>query len=154
MFICTGRDIEQRELFLEFNKDTFLWELREPIEVEMKKVDEGIIILSDFIKSVGTFIGTATELAEKLKEFNETECSPPILKKKIIKHMDFLIENSISYSENRTFERREFTLVYDGKSENDGMTVENLPLNLPSLLSAKSNLATVADRFLIYTYFQ
>lgn len=147
MLICTGRDIEQRELFLEFNKDNFLWELREPIEVEQKKIDELIIVLSDFIKSVGSFTGTATELAEKLKELNETECSPPILKKKIIKHMDFLIENSISYSENRTFERREFKLVYHGKSENDGMTVENLPLNLPSLpsaLSAESNLATVA----------
>jgi hypothetical protein len=146
MLICTGRDIEQRELFLEFNKDTFLWELREPIEIERKQVDEVIIFLSDFIKSVENFTGTATELTEKLKEFNETECSPAILKKKIIKHMDFLIENSISYSENRTFERREFTLVYDGKNEDDGMTVENLPLNLPSLpsvLSAENNLATV-----------
>ncbi|MCI1965758.1 MAG: helicase RepA family protein [Oscillospiraceae bacterium] len=147
MLICTGRDIEQRELFLDFNKYNLLWELREPIEVEQKKVDEVIILLSDFIKSVGSFTGTATELAEKLKEFNGTESSPPILKKKIIKHMDFLIENNINYSENRTFERREFTLDYDGKSENEGMTDESLPLNLPSLpsaLSAESNLATVA----------
>lgn len=132
---------------MEFNKKSFIWELRESVEVEQKKVDEIIFLLSDFIKSVKSFTGTATELVEKLKEFNGTEYSPPILKKKIIKHMDFLIENSISYSENRTFERREFTLVYDGKSENDGMTVENFPINLPSLpsaLSAESNLATVA----------
>jgi hypothetical protein len=147
MLICTGRDIEQRELMLEFNKKTFLWELLEPIEIEKLKVDELIFLLSDFIKSIKSFTGTATELAERLKEYSGTECSPPILKKKIIKHMDFLIENSISYSENRTFERREFTLVYDGKSENDGMMVESLPLNLPSLpsaLSAESNSATVS----------
>ncbi|MEA5085220.1 MAG: AAA family ATPase [Lachnospiraceae bacterium] len=149
MLICTGRDIEQRELFLEFNKDTFLWELRQPIEVEQKKVDEEIILLSDFMKSVKSFTGTATELAEKLKEYEGTEYSPAILKKKIIKHMSFLMENGISYSENRTFERREFTLSYDGKSEDDGMTVENLPINLPSLpsaLSVESDSANVTPR--------
>lgn len=32
--ICVGRDIEQREIFLEFNKETFLWEIISPIEVE------------------------------------------------------------------------------------------------------------------------
>ena len=140
MLICTGRDIEQRELFLEFNKNTFLWELREPIEVEHKKVDEVIILLSDFIKSVKSFTGTATELAESLK----LECNPSALKKKIIKHMSYLTENNITYSENRTFERREFSLSY---IPNDTMTDENSPQNLPStcqLPSAQSNLATVA----------
>lgn len=140
MLICTGRDIEQRELFLEFNKTTFLWELREPIDVEQKKVDEVIILLSDFIKSVKSFTGTATELAESLK----LECNPSALKKKIIKHMTYLTENNISYSENRTFERREFTLAYNA---NDTMTDENSPKNLPStcqLPSAQSKLATVA----------
>jgi replicative DNA helicase len=140
MLICTGRDIEQRELFLEFNKDTFLWELREPIDVEQKKVDEVIILLSDFIKSVGTFTGTATELVESLK----IECNSSALKKKVIKHMSYLTENNILYSENRTFERREFTLAYNA---NDTMTDGNSPQNLPStcqLPSAQSNLATVA----------
>lgn len=140
MLICTGRDIEQRELMLEFNKKTFLWELLEPIEIERSQVDELIILLSDFIKSVGIFTGTATELVESLK----IECNPSALKKKIIKHMSYLTENNIIYSENRTFERREFTLAYNA---NDTMTDENSPQNLPStcqLPSAQSNLATVA----------
>jgi hypothetical protein len=54
-----------------------------------------------------------------------------------------LTKNSIHYSENRTFERREFSLCYDG---NDDMTVESRPQSLPSLPSAPSqgsNLATV-----------
>lgn len=133
--ICTGRDIEQRELMLQFNKNTFLWELLEPIEIERSQVDELIIFLSDFIKLSGNFTGTATELAEKLKEFNHTDCKPAVLKKKIIKHMKYLNENNITYSENRTFERREFSLCYDG---NDSMTAENSPLNLPSLPSQLS----------------
>ena len=166
MLICTGRDIEQRELMLEFNKKTFLWELLEPIEIERSQVDEMIVFLSDFIKSNGNFTGTATELAEKLNEVSNIDCKPAVLKKKIIKYMKYLNENSITYSENRTFERREFSLEYlppaenyvaDDKSlglseskcanslsgvpdydGNDSMTAENSPLNLPSLPSQPS----------------
>ncbi|WP_349947443.1 AAA family ATPase [Lacrimispora sp. BS-2] len=132
--ICTGRDIESRELFLAFNRETFLWELLQPIEAEEQKIPDEMILLSDFIKSVSVFTGTATELAERLKSFSGTEYSPAVLKKKIIKHMDYLQKNKIAYSDNRSFERREFTLRYDGY---DGMTAENAPANLPSLPSAE-----------------
>lgn len=138
--ICTGRDIEGRELLLAFNKNNFLWELLEPIEMDQLIIPEEIIFLSDFIKSSGSFTGTATELIEKLN----LDCSPAILKKRIIKHMEHLGKSGIRYSENRTFERREFTLRYDG---NDDMTAESSPQNLPSLLSAlsaDSNLAAVS----------
>ena len=131
--ICTGRDIEQRELFLEFNKKTFLWELITPVEIKQLIIPDEILHLSDFMKSVASFTGTATELAESLK----LECNPAVLKKKIIKHMDFLNQQNISYCENRTFERREFTLRYDG---NDSMTAEVSTQNLPSLPSALSGM--------------
>jgi hypothetical protein len=133
--ICTGRDIESRELFLGFNRETFLWELLQPIEVEEQKIPDEMILLSDFVKSVSVFTGTATELAEQLKSFSGTEYSPAVLKKKIIRHMDFLLKNKIAYSDKRSFERREFTLCYDG---NDGMTAGNAPTNLPSLPSQPS----------------
>ena len=133
--ICTGRDIESRELFLGFNKETFLWELLQPIETAEQKVDEMIFLLSDFMKSAVVFTGTATELAERLKLFGGTEYLPAVLKKKIMKHMDYLQKNNISYSDQRSVERREFTLRYDG---NDGMTGENAPADLPSLPSHPS----------------
>lgn len=137
--ICTGRDIEGRELFLEFKRNKFLWELLEPIEMGQLIIPDEIFLLCNFIKSADSFTGTATELIEKLN----LDCSPAILKKKIIKHMEHLHKNGIHYSENRTFERREFTLRYDG---NDDMTAQLSPQNLPSLpsvLSSDSNLATV-----------
>lgn len=138
--VCTGRDIESRELFLEFNKDSFIWELKEPIEIQKLVIPDEIFVLCDYIKSVGTFIGTATELAEKLK----FETNPSALKKKIIKHMVYLTEQGVSYSENRTFERREFTLRY---VSNDTMTCETSPQNFPSYpsdVSADGNLESIA----------
>jgi hypothetical protein len=122
--ICTGRDIEQRELLLEFNKETFLWELIKPIQSAEKMVDKSMILISDFMKSTAEFTGTATELAEQLKGFSGADHRPAVLKKKIIKHMAYLNQNNIHYAENRTFERREFTLRYDS---NDGMTAETAP---------------------------
>lgn len=126
--ICTGRDIESRELFLEFNRERFVWELLQPIEMEQLIIPDEIILLCDFVKSLGTFTGTATELTEALK----LECSPSAWKKKIIKHMDYLIKQGISYSENRTYERREFSLSYDG---NDAMTGDSCPVKFPSYVS-------------------
>lgn len=122
--ICTGRDIEQRELSLKFNKETFLWELIKPIDSVEQMVDESMIFLSDFMKSAVVFTGTATELAEQLMRFSGADYRPAVLKKKMIKHMAYLNQNHIYYTENRTFERREFTLRYDG---NDGRTAENAP---------------------------
>ena len=55
--ICTGRDIEGRELFLEFNRNKFLWELLEPIEMGQLIIPDVIFLLCDFIKSVGSFTG-------------------------------------------------------------------------------------------------
>ena len=133
--ICTGRDIESRELFLGFNKDTFLWELLQPMEAAAQKEDEIILLLSGFMKSAVVFTGTATELAERLKIFSGTDYLPAVLKKKIMKHMEYLRINKISYSDQRSFDRREFTLRYDG---NDGMTAENAPTDLPSLPSQPS----------------
>lgn len=122
--ICTGRDIAQRELLLALNKETFLCELIKPIESAEQKVDGSMILLSDFMKSTNEFTGTATELAEQLKCFGGADHRPAVLKKKMIKHMAYLNQNNIHYSENRTFERREFTLRYDS---NDGMTAETAP---------------------------
>lgn len=138
--ICTGRDIEGRELFLEFNRYAFVWELVSPIIFDALIIPGEIILLCDFVKSIGSFTGTATELAAVLK----LELQPAVLKKRIIKHMEHLNKNGICYSENRTFERREFSLCYDG---NDDMTVETTLQNLPSLPSAPSegsDTATVA----------
>ena len=80
---------------------------------------------------MGAFTGTATELAERLK----LDCTPAVLKKRMIKHMEHLNKKDICYSENRIFERREFSLCY---ASNEDMTIETSTQNLPSLPSALS----------------
>ncbi len=134
VLICVGRDIEQREIYLEFNKETFLWETISAIEVEKIIIPQVIFVLCDFIKSETSFAGTATELVEKL----DGDYSPSTLKKKIIKHIAELNKNGISYTDRRTFERREFTLNYDVMTDMTLETHMSASENFPSEVSAPS----------------
>lgn len=47
--VCTGRDIECRELFLEFNRHTFVWELLSPVAIDAIIIPDEMILLSEFM---------------------------------------------------------------------------------------------------------
>lgn len=111
--VCVGRDIEGREIPLEFNKELYIWEPLSEIELEKITVPNEIFVLCDYIKSVVNFTGISSELLEKIKNILPTEYNASSFKKKIIKHFDVLVKNGISYKDDRSFKRREFTLSYD-----------------------------------------
>ena len=130
---CVGRDIEQRELSLEFDANNHIWNLvADSIEQPMKFIDETIFLLSDVIKSVGYFQGTASELIELLKLEN---MSPSVLAKKIVKNSTELEKLGIHFETRRTGQCRELRLSYDGNDTNDGkrdMSQDVSFLSLPS----------------------
>lgn len=108
--ICVGRDIESYEFCLEFDKETHTWKQLKAIEIQEKIVPESLKELIAYIKTVSSFTGIATELVDELHKFNGKEYNASTLKKQIIKHNDYLLFNSITYTDNRNYERREFTL--------------------------------------------
>jgi hypothetical protein len=115
---CVGRDIEQRELSLEFDANKHIWNLiADSIEQPMKFIDDTIFLLSDVIKSVGYFQGTASELIELLKLEN---MSPSVLAKRIVKNSTELEKLGIHFESRRTGQFREILLNYDGNDTNDG----------------------------------
>ena len=63
---CIGRDIEYREISLERNIDN-VWEMIADSYVESKQADNKIIfLLSALLKSTPEFIGTPTELSNRI----------------------------------------------------------------------------------------
>lgn len=80
---CTGRDIESRVLELCFRKETHTWELAKPIESEKTAADPELIFLSEFLKRLHTFTGTATELSALLEYQTGEIISPSVLSKKL-----------------------------------------------------------------------
>ena len=137
---CTGRDIEYRELTLEFEGDTHVWKLlSDSVTTEPQPQDELIIFLSEFLSERKSFTGTATELAEALEK-RSGELVPAALTKRLIRCRDELTARGITFETHRTRDHRELrlALVGDGSDGNDGKT-DTGPV--PNLLSQPSHLS-------------
>lgn len=139
--IATGRDIEDMEYTIEFDKHSHLWNFLsddsdEPFSLS---ADGTLAEIVTYIKLEQIFIGTASELAEKMK----TKTRPNILAKKLMQNRMTLSELGITVENSRTGIKRELTLIYeppvdDGNDGNDGKnefgSASDL-LSQPSLLS-------------------
>lgn len=146
---CTGRDIEYRELLLEFNGTEHVWKLREDsVEQPTQPQDELVFFLSEFLDQRKCFTGTATELAEELDRFAGEQYKPNVLMKRLLRSQQELLNLGIALSTHRTHDRRELTLGVgcvsnDGK--NDTGPVSDLP-SQPSQLSQENSAANPTKR--------
>ena len=68
--ICTGRDIEHRELELRFNKETYVWEmLSDSLDSPENLLPQEMEKLLEFMKQKVYFNGTSTELANHFNAY-------------------------------------------------------------------------------------
>lgn len=89
---CSGRDIETIEIPLEFSDESFIWTRHNGDDETIKILDDVVVAVDNYFSSAveNTFKGTATELAELIKEKTGTEITPPILSKRLLKfHSQF-----------------------------------------------------------------
>jgi hypothetical protein len=138
---CTGRDIAYRELPLRFQQDTHTWELTEPVQEDVPPVDRELSFLSEFLKGLGGFDGTATELSELLESQTGEKLLPSVLAKKLVKYAGALEQAGVRVAAHRTRDARLLSILCyggDGSDGNDGKTdtapVSNF-LSQPSQLS-------------------
>lgn len=131
---CVGRDIEYRELQLEFDKVTHIWNfVSDSITDEPEPSDEIIIYLSAVMESLHSFSGTATELAGEIEKMCGAVIRPNILIKKMIRNQAELAERGIMFEMKRTHDRKEIVLRYEcvdcvgNDSKTDMESVSNLP---------------------------
>lgn len=135
---CVGRDIEYRELQLEFDKASHIWNLlSDSITDEPQPTDEIILHLSAVMESLFIFAGTATELAEEIEKVCGAVILPNVLIKKMIRNQTELAGRGITFEMKRTHDRKEISMRYErvGCVGNDGKTdtasVSNLPTHPP-----------------------
>lgn len=130
---CTGRDIEYRELTLEFDSVAHVWNLLSD-SVTTKPQDKLIIFLSEFLSERKSFTGTATELAEALEKWSGEPLVPAALTKRLIRCRNELTARGITFETNRTRDRRELRLALagDGSDGNDGKPDTGPVANQPS----------------------
>lgn len=103
---CIGRDIEYREITLERNEDN-VWEMVSDSKEQPELLGDAIIsFLSVFMKSASHFIGTPTELTEKLCELSEEKISPKKISQRILQNAEALVSAGISFDIRRSNGKR------------------------------------------------
>ena len=120
---CTGRDIEYRELPLVFDKSGYTWRLTEPVEGERISIDPEAISLSAFLRGLGGFEGTATELSALLEAQTGERLTPSVLSKRLVKYAEVLEQNGIRVVSERTRTTRTLSILClpcDGSDGSDG----------------------------------
>ncbi len=120
---CTGRDIEYRELALEFHKDTHTWEITEEVALDVPHQDPQVFLLSEFLRRLGPFDGTATRLNELLEQHTGEQMLPAALAKKLVRYTGELDKAGIHITSSRTRDSRLLHITCDGSDGNDGKSV-------------------------------
>lgn len=125
--ICTGRDIEYRELELNFSKDNHIWDLvSDSVESpEILLLDE-MIQLIEFMKKVKIFKGTNTEFAEEFNSFCCKEISAKALKQMMNKWRYELEDNDVFFSSYRSNGKRFVNVHYLPDSDSSAVSDVNI----------------------------
>lgn len=103
---CIGRDIEYREICLARNEDN-VWEKVSDTREQPELLGDAIIsLLSVFMKSAPHFIGTPTELADKLFSQSGEKISPKKISQRILQNTESLMAAGISFDIRRSNGKR------------------------------------------------
>lgn len=126
--ICTGRDIEYRELELNFSKDNHIWDLvSDSLESPEMLLPNEIIQIIEFMKQKRLFKGTNTEFADEFNSFCNIEISAKALKQMMNKWRYELEDNDVFFSSYRSNGKRFVDVQYlsdsDSSALSDGNTI-------------------------------
>ncbi len=93
---CIGRDIEYRELTLERNSEN-VWELVSDSRTQPELLGDRIVyLLSELMHDRTEFIGTPTELSERIDPVGVERISPKKVSRQIVQNLDALSKIGIS----------------------------------------------------------
>ena len=125
-----GRDQEDQELTLEFNRDRCIWELtKAEKELHLKPVDPVTRRIAEYIRTEGDWTGTATELLACLPDL---ELKPNILTRRLNVDTSVLFnEFHIEYTNRRSGDKRTITLVHlsDPEDETKDTNSDDMTIN-------------------------
>ena len=93
---CIGRDIEYREVTLERNGEN-VWELVSDSRTQPELLGDRIVyLLSELMRDRTEFIGTPTELSERIDPVGVERISPKKVSRQILQNLDALSKIGIS----------------------------------------------------------
>lgn len=117
---CIGRDIEYRELTLERNAEN-VWDMISDSRTQPELLDDRIVyLLSELMCTRTKFIGTPTELSEKIDPVGVERVSPKRVSKLVQQNLDALSKIGISGVVRRSNGKRLIELHRAGSDDSLG----------------------------------
>lgn len=118
---CIGRDIEYRELELERNVEN-VWEMLSDSRTQPEMLGERIVyLLSELMRERNKFIGTPTELSEKIDPVGSEQITPKKVSRLILQNLDALSKIGISGGVRRSNGKRLIELRRAGSDDAAGV---------------------------------
>ena len=142
---CIGRDIEYRELTLERNGEN-VWELVSDSGAQPELLGGRIIfLLSAFLKERREFIGTPTELSQRIDPAGQEGVTPKKVSRLILQSVEDLRKNGITASIRRSNGKR---IIQLRRAESDDLegAGEIVPIDPAAVDQPKAREDAAGDR--------
>ncbi|MDL2273198.1 helicase RepA family protein [Oscillospiraceae bacterium OttesenSCG-928-G22] len=131
--ICSGRDIEYRELQLAFDGETHVWSLiSDSVEHPEDLLDDTVSLVCSYIREHGSFKGRPSALAEAIRQQTGTVIQPNMLSRRLNQHQDELRALGILYCTLRSNGDRIVELTRQGVDGVGNIGTENTDPTDPS----------------------
>lgn len=116
--LCIGRDIEQREFQLSFNKENCTWDLiNDSLENPVPSMPQEMIDFIEFMKSLKHFKGSNTDLVDNFNSIKGYSLSAKSLKQMMNKFRYELENNFVQFTSHRSNGQRLVEVSYQAKSD-------------------------------------
>lgn len=117
--ICTGRDIEHRELELRFSKDEFVWSLMaDSAKESMGTLPKDMVAFVEFMQQIQIYSGTNTNLAEQFSEHSGLPATPKGLKQRMNKWSYRLEDLGVTFYSHETKQGKLVEVWYKAPASN------------------------------------
>ena len=105
--ICTGRDVEDRELGLQFNKETCTWDLiSDSLDAPENLLPQEMASFVLFMKDAISFSGSNTELVDRFNAHAGLNLAPKSLKQMMNRWRNELREQGVTFHSYRSNSQR------------------------------------------------
>lgn len=122
--ICVGRDIEERELELQFDSQKHNWIfVSDSIETPEKFMDDVLTYCIAFIKEKRYFKGTPSELANEIQIYSSKEMNASNLSRKLSQNKGKLQDIGIFFTNHRSNGKRIIILKFENSDGSDGNSI-------------------------------
>ena len=123
--LCTGRDIEQREFQLSFNKENCTWDLiNDSLENPVSTMPQEMIDFIEFMESQKYFKGSNTGLVDSFNSSNGYSLSAKSLKQMMNKFRYDLEDSGVQFTSQRSNGQRLVEVSYQAKSDSSAVSDE------------------------------